>query len=222
VTANIKVVHEPNADWKPLPREAVYAGRALDELVIAWAHWNLSQSDCVNNPSVDPDGSLCRLDQDEKSPVFFVAPGMYPTVRSKCTVDTDQAILFPLDYFYADGLSNPLGFNTPPEGREGEARQILETMRDWKLVIDGLQIDELDQLVVGPLKLTQSLPVGENYYSCAGIEEVPGVADPVYLVGHFALLPPATPGTHRVDFGGTYSYSGWDYVNMVEFTFSAE
>jgi hypothetical protein len=137
-------------------------------------------------------------------------------------VNAEQAILFPLDYFYADGLSDPFGFNTPPDERRSEAELVRQSMRDWKLIVDGLHIDSLDQFAVGPLELTQTLPAGDNYYTCSGKEDVPAVVDPIYLVGHFALLPPPSPGTHRIEFGGTYSYSGWDYVNSVDFTFSAE
>jgi hypothetical protein len=96
-------------------------------------------------------------------------------------------------------------------------------MRDLKLVVDGLSIEDLEAFQVGPSKFSQTLPRTHNRYSCSGSGRAPPeTVDPIYLVGYFALLPPPRPGKHRLEFGGTYSYVGWDYVNRISFTFTAE
>lgn len=210
------------SDWPPLERDAIYEEKTIDEWVLEWAHWSLSQTNC-ESPVFDDDGSLCLLYQDPTSPVFFLAGGKYKTERTRCRLPAGKAILVPLTQFISNPEEIPADdwfTDAPPEER---ARQIQSSMGDLELRVDGFAVQELHAQSVGPLRFAHAFPPGKNYFACMERTfELEGTIDPLYIVGYFVLLPPPTVGRHRLEYGGSLSHPNYDYVEQVSSTFIVE
>lgn len=220
-----RAIYQPpvqHSDWRPLQRDTVYEGKTLDEWVLEWAHWSLSQTNC-DSPSVDDDGSFCLLYQDSTSPVFFFADGKYKTQRTRCRVPSGKAILVPLTQFISNPDEVPSDdwfTDAPPEER---IRQVQNSMRDLKLRVDGFTVQELNDQSVGPLRFSHEFPAGKNYFSCMKRTfELEGRFEPLYIVGYFVLFPPPTVGSHILEYGGSLSYPNYDSVQQVSSTFIVE
>jgi hypothetical protein len=148
-----------------------------------------------------------------------MATGEYVTSRPLCRVRRDKAILVPLVEFAADGLNSILGIATEPSELESQAQQVLDSMRDLALRIDGIAVADHSFYALGPRRFSADLPGDPNFYSCTyEVYEVTGPRDGMYAVGYFILLPPPEAGTHTIEYAGTYSFEGWDFVNSVRVT----
>jgi hypothetical protein len=199
----------------------VYANKSVEQWVIEWAHWYLSQTSC-RSAEQDTDGSQCTLYQDADSPVFFLAPGDRGTRRSECRIPHRKALLVPLIHFIADGSPSPLGQSVPASGLEQQAFQVRNSMRDLLATVDDFKPADLSMHMHGPTRFEHVIPPAPNYYSCAEYQGISGLIAPVYVAGYFLLLPPPVVGDHVIEHGGTLSYLGWDLVSEVSDSFVVE
>jgi hypothetical protein len=204
----------------PLPASEPFKGKTLEQWAIAWRQWAYSQTSC-DSPHSDIDGSLCGLYQDEESPVFFFDFSPSDEPRTKCRVPAGKAIFVPIVSVSNDNAGVP----EPVSNAElrSVVDEILPTMRDLKLVADGIEVLDLERGQVGTVEFSYYVPPEKNSYSCSGYE---GVADvtvsPSYLAGYFALLAPPEPGEHTLDTSGVFTIPGQDIELTVSTTFTVE
>jgi hypothetical protein len=192
--------------WSPLAPGERVDGRTLDEWAVEWGQWSYAQTDC-QNVVFDPDAS-CTLYQDDSSPVLFLAEGPPVSKRENCTLRSGKAVLVPLT---TGSLDNALPWKAQRSEDElmTQAGDLLASMRDHILEIDGRSVATLEGYEVGPIRFDYYVPPAPNYYSCNGAD---GIADttisPSYLVGHFVMLPAVSAGKHTLRYGGTATYMG--------------
>jgi hypothetical protein len=212
--ASTREVNGARQAWRPLDPDQPYRGKSLSEWAIEWMRWAFSQDSC-DSSTFDPDGSQCRLYQDDPElPVFHMAyaPSEHP--RTLCTVPRGRAIIVPLANFWFDniGQSDP---KTAAE-LEQDAAQALESIRDLQLRVDGETISDLERFIVQPTQFSYRVPPAPNWYSCNGTEDVGDITvEPAVLTGYYAVLPPPELGPHEIEYGGALTYEGEDYALMM-------
>jgi hypothetical protein len=171
--------------------------------------WSFSQTSC-DSSNFDPDGSMCRLYQDDPQlPVFFMAyaPSKHP--RMHCTVPRGRALLVPLANFFSDDGGAPK--TRTAAQLEEVATKVLESVRDLRLRVDGEEIEGLERYVVRPTHYSYNVPAEPNWYSCNGYKGVADtVIEPAVLTGYFVVLPPPELGSHELEYGGVLTFNGKD------------
>lgn len=206
----------PPSPWLPWTPDERYAGRTLAEWAVEWTRWHLSQNDCDANAYLDPDGSRCAIAQQEDvSPMFFLAAGEYGTMRDRCVVPAKKAVLVPLTYVVVDGILS--GVDIGPEEFETYCERVKASMRDLHLEVDGLSLVDLERWLVGPIRLDVEISEEPNFFTCQQSPGISGQLEGLYVAGVFVLFPPPDePRQHRLSYGGTLSEDGWDVVNLVD------
>lgn len=204
--------------WKPFEPTAVYEGRTLREWAVEWVRWSNAPTDC-ETPAFDDDGSLCGLYQDPESPVFFLQLGDEKTVRTRCEIPRDKAVLVPLFGVYLDKLGVWPDADTPDEELERMVADALASARDLKLSVEDYAIQGLKEWSVGLTKFDYNVPPEPNLYSCTGFPGITGNVSPAYMSGIFLLFPPPPPGTHTLEYGGLATLDGDDVSSYVTTTF---
>jgi hypothetical protein len=158
----------------------------------------------TTNPVFDRTGLFCRNGQDLASPVFFLAGNAGGTTeRSQCTVPANKALFFPLVNAVADNAADPAHVATTDQLRV-IANAFLASIVESELTvsIDGQSVSGLARGKEGPSQFAYVLPANDNFYSARGVPGLSGTIDPSFTVGYWVLLPPLTPGTHDLKFGG--------------------
>jgi hypothetical protein len=219
--ADVLVPRSGLTPWSALPSSDGYHDKSTTDWVRSWAHWYMSANSC-DTAETDLDGSGCRLFQDPTSEVFFLASGMYLTVRTECRLPRSMAVLVPITFFIAGLTDSPLDRIMAPADLERQAREIAMTMRDLVLEVDGVDMLDADDHRIDPIEFTEVVPEEPNRLSCEGSEGVSGPVGPFYIAGYFALFPPGMAGRHTLIYGGTYSKNGVDIVDRVRTTLLVE
>ncbi len=193
------------------PKDAEFVtGKTYGEWSAAW--WKYAvEAPVPVNPLRDQTGAGCNLGQS--GPVFFLVgtENGGTATRDHCTVPAGKALFFPL--FNAFWANNP--------GEDLDDWDVWRALRNYfgptfKLYasIDGTPVRGLnpyhtpyracagpaDRCSADPFSLT--LPADNIFNAPAGVYE-PTVAD-----GYYLLLPPLTPGSHTITFGGTGLVAG--------------
>lgn len=208
--------------WLPLSAGEVYAEKGLEQWAIGWARWSFSQTSCVPAFSLDRDGSSCELYQDPQSPVFFLAAGPPTTVRKRCKVPGDKALVVPLMTYSTDNAGRPEAeIKSEPE-LEAEAAAVKATMSGLRLVVDGREIRDLDGRGVGPTKFSYEVPPAPNWYSCLHRLDFTGSVEPAFITGYFVVLPPAPEGAHVLEYAGILHVDRQPVPNHVELAFEID
>jgi hypothetical protein len=205
--------------WRPLEPGEEYAGRSQEQWAVEWARWSYAQTSCAS-PVVDADGSLCALYQDPEAPVFFLPTGLLGPIRTRCPVPAGKSILVPILMF-----TNDNGGVAPDEQLSDDelvrsVTDVKDSMRDLALRVDGEALTGLEQAAVGPTRFGYTVPPEPNWYSCNGMVGVEGPIEPSWLAGYFVLFPPPNAGMHSLEYGGTGTYWGNDFVRQVRLEFA--
>jgi hypothetical protein len=168
-------------------------GKTYGEWSANWWQYVLSIP-AADNPLLDETGENCALDQDPDSPVFFLVGALGGSItRDQCTVPAGKVLFFP--------LLNNLFVRTESHETEDLMRNRLtggvKATTELHASIDGVPVDDLGALfrTVSPAFYI-TLPEGNLFGAPSGTNFA--VAD-----GHYLMVPPLSPGTHTINFGGT-------------------
>jgi len=219
-------IEQPNlrsgqATWSALTGGQRHQGLTLAEWVLSWTHWYMSANSC-DTAETDLDGSGCSLFQDPDSAAFFLARGEYLTVRTRCHVSRNLAVVVPIVFFIAGLTPSPLMNSPSPAKLDENAREIAATMRDIVFQVDGVEMLEINHHRIDSTMFSETIPSEPNRLSCEGNEGSSGSVGPFFITGFFALLPPGAVGRHVITYGGTYSINGIDVVDRVRATIYIE
>lgn len=208
--------------WAPLGASESYAGRALSDWATGWGRWSYAPTRC-EYPDRDRDGSHCGDYQDQADPGFYLAGGVPGTVRERCKVPADRAIILPLTAFLTDNAGLPVeGWRSEDELLRN-AERVHASMTDLRLTVDGVAVSELEAYGLGPIPFSYQLPPEPNWYSCNGMPGVTGAVEPAFITGYFVVLPPTAAGVHTLEYGGvTYFGNGRAEANAVTTTLTVE
>jgi hypothetical protein len=210
-----------------LPADEDFQGKSLQEWAVEYMRWYYSWTspECETAEN-DRDGSRCDFNQPADSPVFFFASADYTrsadTVvdRTLCKVPEDKAILVPLNFIGDDNAGAFEDELRTPEEIEENVDEIHETMRNHFLVADQNNIEDLEQYSIYPTSFDFTVGAAPNWHSCSGFDGVENTTiDPSYFAGYFALVAPPTPGKHRLEYSGVYTYFERDYYRRVDSLF---
>lgn len=197
------------SSWAPLAADESYEGKSLAEWGVQYSRWSYAQTSC-DSPAFDQEGSLCGLYQDPESPVFFLDYSPTKRLRTKCRIPVGKAIVIPIMTF-----SNDNAGVEPPKSNDELIQMtvdVLESMRDLKLRVDGKTIHDIAERKIEPTKYEYTLPPAPNWYACNGMEGVEGITvDPSYFAGYVAVFPPPEPGVHELQYAGVLSFNGDEY-----------
>jgi hypothetical protein len=134
---------------------------------------------------------------------------------------TRKAVFVPIS-----SISNDNAAVEPPVSEEelvDVALDVLNSMRDLKLRVDGKSIKDIAERRIEPTKFDYTLPPAPNWYACSGR---PGVEDvtisPAYFAGYMALFPPPEPGVHELQYAGVYSIKDREYAIDTRTRFTVE
>jgi hypothetical protein len=211
-----------------LPAHETYADKTLTEWAVEYMRWVYSSTlnDCTSAES-DADGSLCALHQNPDSPVFFLASCNYAegrgvvVDRAICKVPAGKALLVPIS-----ALSDEQATNDEPltaEALRVSTSDVLASMREQRLVVDGTEITEFAPYSIGPVAFAFEIPPQPNWHTCNGYDELENQhVDPSYLVGYFALIEAPAAGKHKIEYASIYTYWNNDYYFHVKSTFIVE
>jgi hypothetical protein len=198
------------SDWAPVPSDEPFAGKSLAEWGVAYMRWRFSPTSC-DIPVYDQDGSMCGLYQDPDSPVVIFDYSVTNRLRTKCRIPAGKGIVVPIITFANDNLEVD-----PPKSEEllvKETLEVLETMRDLELRVDGNAVTDLDERRIEPTKHDYEIPPAPNWFSCTG---TPGVEDmtvaPSFFAGYVAVFPPPEPGVHELQYAGVVSVDNESYA----------
>ena len=212
-TGTASATHKP-ADPVVIPP----GGRTYDRLSVAWWKYALEQPNS-SNPLLDPTGAGCRTAQ--AGPVFFLVgtAGTGQVVRDDCVVPLGKRLYFPLVNAFdvhvpGDGLDTPdLVWNDLQNTLGFRVDSMYAT-------VDGKPVQDLDpdtspyHACAGPIlgcAPTFALDLdAQNLFGLPAGSYAPAAADGFYL-----LLPPVTPGSHTIEFGGTGNLGGPFSVDVV-------
>jgi hypothetical protein len=199
-----------DSEWAPLAADEPYAGKTLAEWGVEYLRWRFSSTSC-DLPMYDQDGSLCGLYQDSASAAFFFDYSPTKRLRTKCRVPAGKAIVVPIMSFSYDNV------NVEPPLSDDElferTNEVLETMRDLKLRVDGKTVDDISERKIEPTKHDYTVPPAPNWFSCIGTHGVEGVTiSPSYFSGYVAVFPPPEPGIHELQYAGVVSLEGDEYA----------
>jgi hypothetical protein len=217
-----------NVALRVLPANEDFQGKNLQEWAIEYMRWYYSwtAAQCDQTAELDRDGSLCGFNQPEDSPVFFFASSDYSrnpdtkVERTLCNVPRDKAIMVPLSFIGDDNAGAFEDELRTPEEIEENVDEIHETMRNLFLVADQEPVEKLEQYSIFPTAFSFDVGAAPNWHSCNGFDDVENTTiDPSYFAGYFALVAPPTPGKHRLEYSGVYTYFERDYYRRVDSLF---
>jgi hypothetical protein len=212
-----------------LPATEEFQGKNLEEWAIEYMRWYYSWTspDCATAEN-DRDGSFCDFNQPADSPVFFFGSSDYSRTadtvveRTLCKVPAGKAIMVPLNFI---GDDNAGAFEDELRSDDEiieNVDEIHETMRGLYLIADQNEVAEADlaQYSIYPTSFDFNVGATPNWHSCNGFDDVENTTiDPSFFAGYFALIAPPTPGKHRLEYGGVYSYFERDYYRRVDSLF---
>lgn len=184
-------------------RKKVKVKKPKPKLVIGWLRWALGQS-YADGPIADQTGEKCGLGQE--GPVWYLAGTFGGPVVRECDIPVGKQLFFPL-------VNRWCVF--PEEYYPTEASMIadLPLLEAWyeekyqatcelTLRIDGQEVLDFESLhedfYIRVMDLFE-LDLHEDHwapdYFAGGI--MPAIGD-----GHYALVPPLSPGDHVIEFSG--------------------
>jgi hypothetical protein len=170
-------------------------GFSYAEWSAKWWQWLLAFPG-ERNPSIDPDGRYCTINQE--GPVWFLAgsQGEVGSGLRSCTIPAGKAILFPV-LASECSYQEQSGLKTPAELKQCAVKEHVGTVQ-MTAAIDGEPIDNLNDFRVQSSLFNVTLPAGSLF----GGSPEPG-PDQAVSDGWFIMLEPLTPGRHTVEFQGS-------------------
>lgn len=191
------------------PVRGAVGGVQPAEWTARWWRWTRSFPDGLQ-PYLDRDGSRCAMNQDEDGPVWFLAgtDGNFNAER-RCRIPLGKHVLVPLINMY---------YHAPRFGRYAHTCEQVKaqvTVNNDRLVsavvvLDGRRLDRQ-----GSMRLTTAKcfdPFAEIDASGPPTGPYHAAAD-----GYWLLLPPLSPGRHRLTIGANYgSGEDEDFGRMIQ------
>ncbi|GGA80137.1 hypothetical protein GCM10011521_17980 [Arenimonas soli] len=167
-----------------LPAGAKPGGRGYPELAEAWWRWAFRKPDGMR-PSQDPNGAHCH--DGQPGDVWFLAgtSGTGPVERT-CRVPEGRPLFLP--------VIAALEYSVPGRRRDCAAlRTAAEAVAD-RMVVHRVELDGQ------PLEPVRSAPRDcFDAFADAQYDGLrPGIYAPAFTDGMWLLLPPLTPGRHRL------------------------
>jgi len=196
-----------------LPPNSTAFGKSYGGWSAAWWQYVLAQP-ASSSPLVDPTGAGCGTGQSGR--VFFLVgtSSSGTATRDGCTVPAGKALFFPLVNAFdvhtpGDGLDTPLLVWNDLQNTIG-----FGPFSELHATIDGVPVGNLDpartpfRACAGPVARCSAADFSltfpaDNFFGLPAGTYAPAVADGFYL-----LLAPLTPGSHRINFGGTGLFGG--------------
>jgi hypothetical protein len=191
---------------KPLDASHAHYGKTYAEWAAAWVQYvnAYHKPDCAN-PFMDTTGKNCAVDQDPKSPVFFLVGAFGGVVKRKCTVPKDKALFLPIASVSGDNAGVPTAMLVSDAGLKTYVQATYDNLapkRLW-LRVDGEDIGNLEMGGIRSAPYTLTFTDGmNNAYACNKVDGVVGKFNG-YVGGYWALLPALSPGVHDIQYGIT-------------------
>ena len=191
-----------------LPPDAVVGGKTSGEWLAEWWKWILPIS-TNQSPAFDPDGRFAHVGQAD-GPVFFLARGInfsFVPPRSFEVLE-DKHLFVPLLSLYAGGFIDGDVVPTPEEFYDDVAAA-LTIVDELYLEIDGVAVSNLFRFRATSPVFSVDFSDPDNLFSWTlgrpfpgPTDPVPSSLDPLVAGGYAVLVPPLSPGTHLLRFGG--------------------
>lgn len=174
---------------------AAVGGFSAAEWTVRWWRWTLSFPDGLE-PYLDRDGSRCAMGQDGDGPVWFLAGtnGRFDAKR-RCQIPTGKHLLVPVInmYVYRPRLG-PYAMDCAEVKRRAAVNN--DYLVSAVALLDGKPLPR-------PARLISRCFDPQAERDDSGPDDRRGVwraaAD-----GYWLLLPPLTPGPHRLSIGANY------------------
>lgn len=185
----------------PLDPTQPHYGKTYAEWAAAWVQWvyQWPETSACPDPVGDPTGGMCMFDQDPDSPVVFLTGDWGTFVqRTLCSIPAGKAIVLPVIVDFQDNGAVPLAnVKTDDELRQSSIAQF-QSIEDVQLSIDGQAVAPMAPYAIEAAPYTYTLPPEPNIFTCQGTPGVSGTYSG-YTSGYFVLLPPLSPGAHRIE-----------------------
>lgn len=175
------------------------AGLSQAQWSVRWWQWAGSFERSAS-PVADTSGELCG--EKQHGPVWFLA-GTYGTRRTirTCTVPAGRHLFFPLiNYVVARGSRS----STDCLGLLRQAAAMTEPVAALVLELDGVRL---------PVSPQASRLAPQACFNLAA-SSTPQATILAAANGYYAMLPPLSPGTHTLHFGGALP----DMLQAVSYT----
>ncbi len=208
---------------KPFDLTSVAYSRAYGDWSAAWWQWTFSIP-VASHPLFD--NGDCSVGQS--GPVWFLGgkfcqsgqncPG---SATRSCSVPRGRALYFPILDVEDSAPEEPnwgCGNGLPPlvGGTIAEMRQCVESFlngaTNLEVDVDGKRIRDINNFRVQSVEFGVSWP-DDNVLTAIGEGPFPaGTYSPVVDDGYYVLLPPLSPGSHRLHFQGTWSWGATENI----------
>lgn len=191
------------------PINTPVGGVAPAEWTVRWWRWTRSFPHGLE-PYMDRDGSRCALEQDEHSPVWFLAGtnGRFDAKRS-CQVPLGKHLLVPVINMYYQSPRSSEDASACADIKEAAAVNN-DALVSAVVVLDGKNLGQPARLVsrcFDPYASDRDSGPAQERKS-----EHHAAAD-----GYWVLLPPLSPGKHHLVIGANYGGDGqWAYSRMIQ------
>jgi hypothetical protein len=184
-------------------------GLPYAEWTAKWWQWVLETPEDTN-PLLDNTGEYCNVNQNEASPVFFLAGTTGGAVERTCSVPAGKAILFPAWNSECNPIEYP-ALKTKEEfiacTKEGQ-----DQITDLQADIDGVGIPNLKNYNIQSPFFKVKLPE-KNLLGVPAGTETEAVSD-----GYWVFIGPLDDGEHTIHFKGVQV----DYTTAAQNSFSTE
>ena len=200
-----------------------FAGKSYNQLASEWTQW-LTREPFATNPALDPDGSLCDLNQQGK--VWFLASTFEGVATRTCEIPEGKAIFLSLGGVFISFAPEFPAAGDPCAQMASLADRVrcdvntdapVAPAVSFEASLDGESIDDLFAFRAQSQPGGFTLEVDEpSFLTDLGLpagDRTPAMAD-----GYFLYLKPLKRGRHTLSFRMTnadQSVTGVDYTLVV-------
>jgi hypothetical protein len=187
---------ESNPDLVP-PCSMPY-GHTYAEWAAFWEVWFLTLTAPIDGVNGDPDCSI-----NQQGPVWFLT-GIFTPEAVNCTVPLGKALFFPIINSECSNLESPPFFGATAADRRSCAEHFMDGSTHLAAAIDGRPIQGAERYnFTSPDIPFTTTPQNMFGIPCPSTGPCQGFST---TNGYYLMLAPLSPGTHTLEFTGTFPH----------------